>query len=225
MPRNTKQTTTQETKAVKEQPKTQVPQPKAPKKGRTLASKLNAVMYTTLHNDMLGPNDGKITSPGVLANAISQAGAMTPDQAEELLRGWLDQRFGKTHNQSGWIMFSGQNRAKVVAELGSNKVADVGVRLGAMWKGLSADEKQVYNDQAKELNSGHSLPDYAPVSRRKASGSGSGSEAEVDDEQEEETPEPVTPPQKKVEAKTPKAPKKPAKKVVEDDDEISDDDE
>jgi hypothetical protein len=198
----------------------QTTEAKAQKKGRTLVSKLNAMFYNEMYKDMLGPSDGKITHPGVLAQAISDAGPMTPDQAETLLRGWLDQRFGKTHNLSGYMVFSSEKRAGVVTELGVNDVSQVGTRLGEMWRALSDEEKTNYNKKAKERNSTHALPDYAPVSRRK----GSTSESEAEPEPEPE-PEPVTPVKKTKETKpkTPKAPKKPAKKQ-ESDDEISSDD-
>jgi len=177
MPRNT----ATKTAAAKKQPQTAAKttakkqaapaptqsQTKAPKRGKTLASKFNDALYRTLANDLLGFND----QPGVLATVLSQGDYSSPEEYETVLREWLDDRFGKTHKRSGFVLFSASNRAKVVKDLDTKDMGQVASELGARWKKLSETDRAKWNDEAKEYNKENAVRDFTPAPRRNSAGS------------------------------------------------------
>lgn len=135
---------------------------KKQKRGVTLASKLNKVMYSTFSNYMLG---SKSQNVGTLAQAISDAGAMTPEEAQELLREFVESSFGKTHRTTGFMLWSNENRKKVMKDLDTKKMGEVASELGKRWKQVSEKEKKKWNEKAKVLNSENSTRDFSPTSK------------------------------------------------------------
>lgn len=133
------------------------------KRGKTLSSKLNDVLYRTFSNDMLGSGG----EPGVLAQVVSDAGAMTPQQAELLLKEFVDSRFGKTHKTNNFALWANEHRGKIKADLEKaglpSGMGDVTKKLGEQWKQVSADVKAQWSAKAVAYNEEHGVRDFSPV--------------------------------------------------------------
>jgi hypothetical protein len=140
----------------------------APKRGKTLASKMNDVFYRTLYQDLCGPGDAKNPQPGTLAIVLAQGNYRTPEDYEAVLREWVDSRFGKTHKRTGFMMFSESNRAKVQEKLGTKAMAQVSKELGAQWKSLKDTQKDAWNKKAAAWTEKHGVRDFTPAPRRGA---------------------------------------------------------
>lgn len=148
------------------------------KRGKTLQAKLMASMFNTIRNDLLGPRvDAHNTSPGVLAQVLASGEYKTAQDYENVLREWLDDRFGHTHKISGFFMFSNANRASISAELGTKDVSAVGKELGVRWRALSAEQQAEWKARAGEHNADHAVRDFTPATRR-GSGESETSDAE-----------------------------------------------
>lgn len=107
--------------------------------------------------------------PGDLAEEFN----LDDDAVETFLKTWLQKQLTvKTSRKgqgsgrmTGYILFCKENREQIVSENPTLEFGKVGKELGARWRALTPEEKQVWNERAAEMSPSSATPVETPVSR------------------------------------------------------------